>query len=123
MSLGPFNDSFVTIRFHSDASVASKGFRLLVTRAPHDCSDGRVAIREGETGILSPPGMATNRILHSADCQWLLSAPPGHRVQVDVDDNSFNLYDTANGYPITLPPQLSTLFPSSLTPLGAAVEL
>lgn len=133
--LGPTNDSFVSILFHSNDAVTAKGFKVRIhsvpqlssdqrvecgfpleihiQSVPHECSDDRLVLNsEDDVGFISPPGHLGNpdftayshcnsgsnggvAVAYSVDCQWLIMAPIGHRVQLTSlqGEQAFAIFD------------------------------
>ncbi|VDN60891.1 unnamed protein product [Dracunculus medinensis] len=90
-----FTSGRVFISFITDASVNKKGFALRLMEQIHDCSSDRLTINEGDWPkvLHSPnfPKLSPN----SLDCQWVINAPVGHRIQFSVDPLTFDLQDTS----------------------------
>ncbi|CAD5223335.1 unnamed protein product [Bursaphelenchus okinawaensis] len=76
-------------------AVPRQGFQLLVEEITHTCSDSLSIDEINKKGEITSPGYPNNAP-NSLDCQWTISAPPGHRIKFTVDPEQFMLENVAD---------------------------
>uniref|UniRef100_A0A914ZLL6 CUB domain-containing protein n=1 Tax=Parascaris univalens TaxID=6257 RepID=A0A914ZLL6_PARUN len=90
-----FPNGRVFITFNTDMQINRKGFALHLIEQLHDCSSDRLTINEGDRPkVLSSPNFP-HMSPNSLDCEWVISAPSGHRIKFTVDANTFDLQDSS----------------------------
>lgn len=71
-----------------------KGFKIHIEEIVVDCSSNHLWIDETTPSkqLMSPefPKMSPN----SLDCNWVINAPPGHRIKFTVDPHTFLLQNS-----------------------------
>ncbi|KAM6953504.1 cubilin [Aplochiton taeniatus] len=73
--------NMLTVRFRSDAYVSGRGFNASWAEVQGGCG-GPVTAPSGEIHSPSYP----NNYPHNADCSWVISVEPGHRVLFNFTD-------------------------------------
>uniref|UniRef100_A0A915JRJ0 CUB domain-containing protein n=1 Tax=Romanomermis culicivorax TaxID=13658 RepID=A0A915JRJ0_ROMCU len=89
--------NFLYIEFVSDDSGVGKGFSLTVSEKRFGCDERVLTLKEqNPKATLESPNFP-DEYPNSLDCSWVVQAPPGHRIQFDLDPASFDLEMTRNG--------------------------
>uniref|UniRef100_A0A1I7RXF4 Cubilin n=1 Tax=Bursaphelenchus xylophilus TaxID=6326 RepID=A0A1I7RXF4_BURXY len=71
-------------------AVRRQGFQLLIEEITHMCSETLYLDEIKKKGVIQSPGYPENSP-NSLDCEWIIAAPPGHRIKFTVDTEQFML--------------------------------
>ena len=101
---------YLQTKFRRDISIHGwdnyrlrKCFVLTTGRGVSACGSGRPLQLTASAGTIKSPGYADGTYPNNADCQWLITAPPGNVRMVNIltqdtytADNSLDLFSTAD---------------------------
>uniref|UniRef100_A0A7E4UNF5 Cubilin n=1 Tax=Panagrellus redivivus TaxID=6233 RepID=A0A7E4UNF5_PANRE len=83
----------IFVNFASDNSVYGKGFKLTMKEIINDCSSSHLTVDEHNSiKVLTPPGFPG--LDNSLDCNYVITAPTGHRIKFTVDPMSFSMQNS-----------------------------
>ncbi|XP_033761795.1 cubilin-like [Pecten maximus] len=82
------SSNYLTVRFVSDATGASNGFKLQFTEVSVTCGDTLYLTNGVTSGYFTSPNYP-DVYPHNVDCTWVITAPASQSIQLDFVDNFY----------------------------------